>query len=300
MRALVTGAGGFVAAHLITRLEAEDWSVGRVVRGGRTGTGEDFALGAGETTDFERVLEAYAPDVVYHLAGRMSGSAQEIYAANVVLATNLLQAVANWRTPCPVILAGSAAEYGRVENSTVPVKEDDPCRPLTVYGVSKHAQTLAGLAQAQSGLPVVIARIFNPLGTGMPGNLALPNFAAQIVASEVLQVGDLDVERDFVDVAEVARVMMALASNGAAYGKVFNVCSGEGFRLRRLVEDMIRLSGRDVRIEVDPARLRPNDVRALIGSTARLREAAIEIKAPDMDRLLMTILADATAKGGQG
>lgn len=298
MRALVTGANGFIARRLITRLESEGWSIGRVVRGCAADQGPDtcLRLGAGETADFDRLLEAFSPDVVYHLAGRMSGSAQELYAANVVLATNLLQAVQRRATPCAVVLAGSAAEYGRVEDTALPVGEDHPCRPLTDYGVSKHAQTLAGLARAQSGLPVMVARIFNPLGSGMPPHLALPNFASQVVRSDVLQVGDLDVERDFIDVDEAARVIVTLSSDKDAYGKVYNVCSGQGHVLRQLVEDMIRLSGRDVRLKVEAARLRANDVRRLVGSTKLLGRVGIEVRAPDTERVLQAMLADAASR----
>jgi GDP-4-dehydro-6-deoxy-D-mannose reductase len=297
MRALVTGAQGFLGRRLVARLAADGWSVVCAVR---TATDEaSLAMGAGEINDFERLIDAAGPDVIFHLAGRMTGTARDLYEANTVLAANLLTAVQRQSARPVVTLVGSAAEYGRVGEDGLAVTENHPCQPLSDYGISKLAQTLTGLAHAQAGVPVIIGRVFNPLGPGMPQTLALPNFATQIIrgVDETLRVGDLDVERDFIDADEAMRLLAGLPSDPANLGQVFNICSGVAFRLRDLVERMIGMVGRPLRLVTDPSRLRANDVRRVVGSTVRLAAAGLAPKPPDMDRILRKLLDDAMAEG---
>ena len=191
-----------------------------------------------------------------------------------------------------MVLAGSAAEYGHVPEALLPVCEDAPCNPLTHNGISKHAQTMLGLAHARAGLRVLVARVFNPVGAGMPQRLALASFARQLrEGCENLTVGNLEVARDFIHVAEAARLIAALASRQEVYGRIFNICSGEAFQLRPLVQEMVRLSGRPVRLDVSPALLRPGEMRQFHGSVARLTAAGLSVRVPDFSRILPELLA---------
>ncbi|HET8995175.1 MAG TPA: NAD-dependent epimerase/dehydratase family protein [Acetobacteraceae bacterium] len=295
-RALVTGATGFVGRHLVAELQSAGWQVVRAVRAepDRTPPG---TLGLGcdpwTTATFAGALEQARPDVVFHMAGLTWADAPAaFYAANVMLAAHLLDAVAASDTRPAVVLAGSAAEYGYVPNSLLPVREDAPCNPVTHNGISKYAQTLLGLAHARAGLRVLVARIFNPVGTGMPQRLALASFARQLRdGCDSLTVGNLDVARDFIDVAEAARLIVALAGRPESDGQVINICSGVAFVLRPLVETMIRLTRRDVRLDVAPALLRPGEMRAFLGSTARLSAAGLTVQPPDFSRILPALLA---------
>lgn len=127
----------------------------------------------------------------------------------------------------------------------------------------------------------------------MPSKLALASFAEQLrTADNVLVTGDLDVARDFIDVVEVARLMVALASRPDNYGQVFNICSGMTFHLRPLVEEMIRLTGRQIRLSISPARLRPGDMRAFGGDIARVHAAGLCVNPPDFSVILPALLAD--------
>jgi GDP-4-dehydro-6-deoxy-D-mannose reductase len=134
----------------------------------------------------------------------------------------------------------------------------------------------------------------------MPGHLALASFARQIREGvDVLRVGDLDVERDFIDVAEAARLIAALGAAEPVRGDrpggvVWNVCSGRAIRLGALVEELVRLDGRPVAIATDPARLRPGEMRSIYGSTTRLAAAGLSPQAPDFAALLPRLLADRT------
>jgi GDP-4-dehydro-6-deoxy-D-mannose reductase len=295
-RALVTGANGFVGRAVAARLRADGWHVIRAVRAPISGCpAETLVLGMvpWNRDTFASAIATARPDVVFHLAGITSTTdSAELYHTNVVLSASLLDAVATARVRPAVVLMGSAAEYGNLARELLPAREDGPCHPVTDYGISKYAQTLLGLSRARSGLAVLIARLFNSVGVGMPRHLALASFAEQLrLGASELSVGDLDVTRDFIDVAEAARQIVLLASDPGNFGGVFNICSGIETNLRMLVQEMVRLSGRSVRLVIDQDRLRPVDVRSFIGDTSRLRSAGIAARAADFARLLPELLA---------
>ena len=284
MKAAVTGASGFIGRALTARLVLEGWEVCSVTRA--------------EIDAFLHELPEMGLDVVFHLAGiTQSREAALLYQTNTVLAARLLDAAAVMAQPPRIVLAGSAAEYGPVPQQAVPVAEDHPCHPVTDYAVSKYAQSLMAVSRAAAGANLVVARIWNPVGPGMPLHLALASFAAQIAAMPirggVLHVGNLEVERDFIDVAELARILMELGRHKAARGQIANVCSGQVWKLRDLVDVMIGLSGRVITVKVDQSRLRPGETIRLFGATARLRELGIVPVAPDFAALLPSILATA-------
>jgi nucleoside-diphosphate-sugar epimerase len=294
-RALVTGANGFLGQHLVARLAADGWIVVRAVRSAPAGSTPDtLVLGSKPWTPdmLADALAAAAPDVVFHLAGSpWAEPVAAMYETNLMLAARLLDAAAALARRPAVVLIGSAAEYGFVAEQDQPVREDHPCAPSTHHGIAKHAQTQLGLAWARAGMPVLVARLFNPVGRFMPSRLALASFAAQISAgASVLNVGDLDIARDFIDVDDAARLIAALAADGANFGQVINICSGVAIKLRPLVEELIRLANRRVDIAIDPARLRPGEMRVLRGDTGRLRALGLEVRTPDFVRLLPTLL----------
>lgn len=288
MKALVTGAYGFVGRFLIAELTAASWEVVTV-------SGSDTA---------ERVINLTAslkndrPDVVFNMAGvTRADNFADFYLGNTVFVSQLLDAVSRLPEPPLVILAGSAAEYGALPAGSGPVSEDTPCHPMTHYGISKYAQTLMGLKQAAAGFPVIVARIWNPVGPGMPRHLALSNFASQIAAMPPeggeLRVGNLDVERDFVDVREVARLIVALANCRAALGTVVNVCSGRAWSLRSLVNSMIRIADRRINLVLDMSRVRQQETPLLCGDAGRMITFGLKPSAPDFDHVLLEIMASA-------
>ncbi len=288
MKALITGASGFIGGHLLSRLTSEGWDVVIARRGGTTGGVEQLLS----------CLESAKPDVVFHMAGLTRAvEAADLYEANVALSTRLLDAAACLARPPVIVLAGSAAEYGQVAPENVPVVETHPCRPATDYAVSKYAQTLMALLRAKAGVKVIVARIWNPVGPGMPPHLALASFAAQIAAippsGGELRVGNLEVERDFIDVREVARLLAALGCHRQAVGQVINICSGRSWRLRQLVETMINIDGRAISVVPDPARMRAGETKILYGDTTRLAELGLAPALPDFDTLLPAILSAA-------
>jgi nucleoside-diphosphate-sugar epimerase len=274
---LVTGATGFVGRHVLDALETEAsrkaGDVTKVVVLGRRRPdlwpAEAFvAADLTEAESLRAAIDPIAPDVVIHTAGRTPPAPdQELYDANFWATIHLLGALRALRRPVRVVLSGSAAELGSVDNSRLPVDESHPCDPANAYGRSKWLATQAGRSE-RSPLEVVIARVFNPIGPGTPPSQAFGRFAELLCEPGVdpleLVVGDLDARRDFIDVRDVARAMIALAKRGEA-GSVYNVGTGRSERVGDGLDRLIELSGRSVRVSVDPvlqSKGGPSDSRA--------------------------------------
>jgi len=268
--AIVTGGRGFVGRYLVSRLRASGVSVTTIGRR-QSAEATHIVLEQWDSGEFARILEDIAPDCIFHLVGAARGTPEELEHINVSLTRRLLQAVKSSDLRPVVVVAGSAAEYGSAIVEGEPVRETARCMPLSAYGATKYAQTCQTLEfGAATGNPVLVARIFNPIGAGMPRHLAIGDFAHQIASIPgnrgTLRVGNIDVSRDMIDIEHVAALLCRLAVNPHARG-VVNLCSGEAVSLRELVEMLIADSGREIDIEVDQARVRANDFKSVIGST---------------------------------
>jgi GDP-4-dehydro-6-deoxy-D-mannose reductase len=273
---LVTGGTGFLGRHFLAALERQR-SAGRdVLTLGRSmppGRDRDCDVVAdlAEPGSVHQAIAVTSPDVVIHLAGQTPPAQAEAYYRGNTLATlHLLEALRAVRRPVRLVLAGSAAELGPLEPDDLPVGEAFACRPASSYGLSKWLATLAGLV-ARPPLEVIVARIFNPIGPGLPASQAFGKFAAELAGAGPepirLTVGDLDARRDFIDVRDVACALVVLAEQGRA-GRLYHVGSGQSLRVGDGLEHLIALCGRQVVVEISPtlaAGRGPGDVRADIG-----------------------------------
>jgi GDP-4-dehydro-6-deoxy-D-mannose reductase len=289
-RALVTGASGFLGQHVLAELAArgiETWSLGRRCP---VTVGPERHIVLASVLDVRTLsdsLRRVAPSIVLHLAGTATAPLAEMYEANTIFAANLLSAAASIPTPPRVFLAGTAAEYGPVSEIDLPVTEQTPAAPRDAYGISKLAQTYHGLSAAERGLGVVVGRIFNAVGPGMPEHLALGSFAAQIhrlgPAGGVLETGDLDVERDFVEVSDVAALAVDLAMRTDVTG-IVHLSSGVPTSLRQLVEGLLRYAGKPVELRRVAGRRGITSVRRHYGLPVRLGELGLRVPTFDADR----------------
>ena len=257
---LVTGGSGFLGRHLLEVLEHQRApGVDLAVLGRRPP--RSWSKGTFVATDLHdpaavgRAIAATAPEVVFHLAGRTPpASADEYYRGNTLATIHLLDALRGLGRAVRVVLAGSAAELGPLAAEDLPVAEDHPCRPADSYGLSKLLATAAGLA-ARPPLEVITARIFNPIGPGLPRSQAFGRFAALLAEPGPdpirLTVGDLDACRDFIDVRDVAGALLCLARRGEP-GMIYHVGTGRSHRVGDGLDHLIRLSGRQVTVEVSP------------------------------------------------
>jgi GDP-4-dehydro-6-deoxy-D-mannose reductase len=311
VRLLVTGAGGFVGGHLVDFLRAEHPEVdvhGVVLPQG--GVSWRAAAGARvveadltEPAAAAAVVEEVRPEAILHLAGQSSVHLSWLDPAgtlrtNVLGIVHLLDAVRQQGLRPPVLVVGSAEEYGPVVQEEMPIREETPLRPASPYAVSKVAQgALALLYGPAGGLRVVLTRTFHHTGPGRGEAFAESSFARQIAEIEagrrppVLKVGNLEAVRDFADVRDVVRAYWMLLEKGEG-GVAYNVCTGRGRRIRDLLDVLLAASGARVEVRVDPERLRPSDVPAQVGDPSRLRAATGWEPQIPLERSLRDLLDD--------
>lgn len=294
MPTLVTGGAGFVGQHLLRALLGAGEEL--VATTMHATSPEPSVLTPAEverirwlTMDLtdaasvERAVRDAGPDRIYHLAAQSSvgGSLADpigTWNVNAMGTLRLLQAVRSQaRSGCRLVLISSAEVYGDVPEPEQPIREDRPISPRNPYGASKAAAEIAAL-QGDGGdaVEVVIARSFNHIGPGQDARFAIPSFASQIRSTRAgesgatLRVGNLSARRDLLDVRDVVEAYRILMARGRA-GERYNVCGGVAFSMRELLDRMIARSAKDLRVEVDPARLRPVDTPLLLGDASKLR-----------------------------
>jgi GDP-4-dehydro-6-deoxy-D-mannose reductase len=301
LRALVTGASGFLGRHLVQDLRKQELEVTTL---GRQRTSEESSIAMGDApwsvAHLVRIIEMVEPSMIFHLAGRSVGSERQLEQLNVGVASAIMQALREVQGRPLLVCCGSAAEYGSAIVDGLPVEEALACAPVTAYGASKLAQTKAALAFAEStGTRVLIARIFNPIGPGMPSHLALAEFARDIAVLEcrgVLRTGNIHVSRDFIDIRDVSAALIRLACHPDACG-VVNLCSGLPTRLSQLVHILIALSGKSVTIELAPERQRFYEPKVIVGSTQLLGRFGALPPPTDYEDVVSRVWRDAEARG---
>ena len=293
MRALVTGASGFVAGWLMRHLDSCGDEIVPVDES------IDIADGPALTAKF---VES-APDVVYHLAafshvGQSWAEPRETFRVNAVGTLELLEAARACARPPRVLLVGSAEVYGTVAPDELPLTEDSPLRPVSPYAASKVAAEYLGLqAFLGHGLPVLRIRAFNHIGPGQNPAFAVPAFARRIVEARAkgertLTVGNVSARRDFTDVRDVVRAYRLLAEHGAA-GEAYQVCSGHEISIEEIARRLLRLAGVELELAEDPALFRPVEVPVLLGDPSRLAAATGWKPEYDLDQTLADVLAEA-------
>jgi GDP-4-dehydro-6-deoxy-D-mannose reductase len=292
MRALITGITGFAGSHLAEYLLAEHPGVevfGTYRWRSRMDNIEHLRsrvkLLEADLRDYTstyNALDRSRPDFIFHLAAQSfvpsSWTApNETLTTNVAGQTNLFEAVRALRIDPVVQIACSSEEYGLVLPDEVPIKETNPLRPLSPYAVSKVAQDYLGYQYFQSyGLKAIRTRGFNHTGPRRGQVFVTSNFCSQVAAIElgmqepVIRVGNIEAIRDFTDVRDMVRAYW-LAVNHGKPGEVYNIATGHGIRIREMLDRVIALADVEVKIEVDPERLRPSDVEILIGDSSKFR-----------------------------
>lgn len=278
-RALVTGLRGFTGHYMAQELTAAGYRVFGTVLPGEPAGPDIFTV---DLCDRDAVLRAVAevqPDVVVHLAGIAfvaHSNVDLIYRVNIVGTRNLLEALASARhQPSSVLLASSANIYGHADVGVI--DESVPPAPFNDYGVSKLA--MEHMARLWSDkLPIIIARPFNYTGVGQDINFLLPKIVSHFRAgSRDIELGNLNVARDFSDVRMVARAyrrLLALSPPGQAY----NVCSGAASSLGSVIDTMSAIAGYQIEVRVNPAFVRANEVATMVGSNRKLASVIGELE----------------------
>jgi GDP-4-dehydro-6-deoxy-D-mannose reductase len=290
VRVLITGISGFVGSHLAEYLmDATDWHVAGTVYGPYgsishlCGVLELYPAELSRLPVVTFVLEQARPDLIFHLAAQplVSLSRKDPWGTletNVRMQLNLLEGMAAICPKSRMLIVGSSEEYGLVSQADMPIDEDTPLRPLSAYALSKVAQDLMGLQyHLTHGLHVVRTRPFNHIGARQRLGFVAPDFAHQIAEVEagqrppVVEVGTLDVYRDFSDVRDIVRGYVAALTDGKP-GQVYNLGTGEAHSVREILETLISFTGVEIEVRADPTRVRKVDMPLMVSDCRRIQE----------------------------
>jgi len=283
-KVLVTGCNGFVGRALAGRLVEtgyEVWGADRVEAHDAIDARGVFIGDLCDAAFVEDILARSTPSYVVHLAGQASvrqsfDDPVRTLSDNTRPALNILNALRVRGSRTRVLLVGSADEYGVVDESLLPLAESVPVNPESPYALAKAIQNQYGRMFANLyGVDAVMTRSFNHTGPGQRDTFVLPSFARQVAAirrgtrDRVIEVGNLDVKRDFLDVGDVCDAYVALMTKGHT-GETYNVCSGQSYRIGDMLRQLCDIAQVDVTIRVDEARLRPVDMPDLRGDPGKM------------------------------
>lgn len=279
MRLLVTGANGFTGRHFVTSARA----CGHEVVAMQVNLNDRDAL--------KQEVAQVAPEAVVHLAaisfvGHADASA--FYDVNVIGTLNLLDALATLaQPPRSVLLASSANVYGNCEQS--PITETQLPAPVNHYAMSKLAMEYMARTYLDR-LPLFFVRPFNYTGPGQAESFVIPKLVAHFARrAEAVELGNLDVEREFNDVRFVCEAYLQLLEK-AKPGEVYNVCTGNPVTLKSVLALLSQITGHQLQVKVNPAFVRNNEIHRLCGSPATLVGVVGEISLPSLQDTLRWML----------
>lgn len=300
MKVLITGITGFAGSHLADYILANfpEVEISGIKRWrSKTENIEQFKdkfkfyeCDIKDAHNVYEVIDEIRPDKIFHLAAQSYVPASwesptETLTINITGQCNILEAVKKVKSKekdyDPVILiAGSSEEYGLVYSEELPIKETNPLRPLSPYAVSKVCQDLLGFQYWHSyKIKSIRSRAFNHSGPRRGEVFVDSNFAQQIAKIEkgkqkpIIKVGNLDAKRDFTDVRDMVKAYW-LATEKCQSGEIYNICSEKAYSIKEVLDKLLSLSTvKDIKIEQDPARMRPSDVPLLSGDCTKFKQA---------------------------
>jgi nucleoside-diphosphate-sugar epimerase len=279
MRTLVTGLKGFTGQYVRTELESHGHTVIDL---------------SSDLTDSESVLtelEQIKPESVIHLAGVAfvgHGDADAFYRVNLIGTRNLLSALEHMAPDVHcVLLASSANIYGNRAEGIL--NEDTPPDPVNDYAVSKYSMELMAKLWVNK-LPVFTVRPFNYTGVGQDAIFVIPKIISHFKQRiPVIELGNLDVWREFGDVRTVAEIYRKLIERCPA-GNTLNVCTGHAYSLREVISLCEKITGHKIEIRVNPEFVRDNEVRELKGDNGRLKSVIGEWTSRSLEETLRWML----------
>lgn len=290
MRALITGITGFVGSHLAEYLLKEGIEIYGTIRWRSKADNIEhirnkIKLIEADMRDgysLERAVKESKPDYVFHLASQsfvpMSWRAPaDTIETNVIGTIHLFEAIRKLEVAPRVHVAGSSEEYGMAYPDELPIKETNPLRPLSPYGVSKVAQDKLSYQYHKSyGLKIVVTRAFNHTGPRRGEVFIASNFAKQVAEIEkgkepITYVGNLNAQRDFSDVRDIVRAYW-LALQKGEFGEVYNICSEKTRTMQEILDLLLSMTNKNIEVKQDPSRMRPSDVEILQGDCSKFKQ----------------------------
>lgn len=297
-RVLITGINGFTGRYMQTALQEQGYQVfGTVASGSAAGNdvsmpANTFVMDLCNADNVTMVVQQVQPHYVVHLAALSfvgHGDTNAFYAVNLVGTCNLLAALADLREkPRCILLASSANVYGNAQEGVL--TESAGVNPANDYAVSKLAmEYMAQLWQQQ--LPIVITRPFNYTGQGQEEKFLIPKIVRHFRdRAPVVELGNLDVWRDFSDVRALVRAYAGLLEQPTAIGKTVNICSGVAVSLRKVIAMCEAITDHTIQVQVNPAFVRANEVKSLCGNPALLQSLVLGWQPMEFEQTLRWML----------
>ena len=276
--ALITGINGFVGPYLKDELNSNGYDVYSIDLN-ETSNQSGHKIIRCDLTDFDSVYNAISkikPDVIFHLAGFSSvaksfENPEICFKINVDGTKNLLDAVIKAGINPKILVISSSEVYGKPKYN--PIDESHPLNPISPYGESRVKQEKLCLEYIKKhNLKIIISRSFNHTGPNQPETFVIPSFKKQIRDAkdgDIISVGNLDVVRDFSDVRDVVKAYCILLKKGHI-GEIYNVGSGNAYKLREVLDTLIKKSGKTLIIQVDKERYRKADIEEQVCDTKKL------------------------------
>jgi GDP-4-dehydro-6-deoxy-D-mannose reductase len=293
MKSLIIGGAGFVGAYLVRHLKndlGQDVVVTKMPREQVKVDGVDMNsiqvrdLDILQKESIVALFREIRPDYIYHLAAQSSVSVSWKNPAltvdvNVKGGVNILEALRELEDKPRVLFIGSGEEYGHILPGEIPIKEGNVPRPGNIYAATKVCQNMLAKIYADAyGLDVMMVRAFNHIGPNQLPLFVVADFCKQVAEIEagnrepVMKVGNLSAKRDFTDVRDVVRAYALLMKSGCA-GETYNIGSGHAIAIEDILKQILDHSSVEIRVEVDPERLRPVDVPIIEADTTKVYEA---------------------------
>jgi nucleoside-diphosphate-sugar epimerase len=295
-RVLITGIAGFAGRYLSPLLAKAGYEVhgltngqaATAIAGMKTGHLADLR----NVEQMCQVVAEISPSHVVHLAAISfvaHEDVSEIYETNVVGTRNLLSALARAeKKPEAVLLTSSANVYGNSDLGVL--AEDDKVRPENDYAVSKIAMEYMA-RQFSDDLNLIVARPFNYTGRGQSSNFLVPKIVNHFRERAArIELGNIDVSRDFADVRTVMEYFHRLLETPGAAGNTYNICTGVPYSLKSIIETCARITGHQIEISINQAFVRPHEIKSLVGNPAKLHSAVGKVDTYTFDTTLEWML----------
>lgn len=232
--------------------------------------------------ELKAVLTEFQPDYILHLASFSSVAyswqhPEECFINNTNIFLNLTSTLKELDMKCRVLSIGSSEEYGNVTAAHLPLREDMHLTPVSPYAVARVSQEMLSRVFVDSfHLDIILTRSFNHIGPWQDERFVVPSFIRRILNIKEtgadtgsIETGDTTIVRDFVDVRDVVKAYYLLLTKGTP-GEIYNICSGSGIALSEIISQIGTILDINVCTQINPAYVRPNDNRVVIGSHEKI------------------------------
>ena len=291
MKALITGISGFAGSHSAEFLIDKGYELFGTFYDKSTFSNLNgfidniklFECNIRNYNNLKTIIEKVKPDEIYHLAAisfipTSLKNPKLTFDTNLYGTLNLYKAIIELKINPKILFVGSADEYGLVNEKNIPINEDCPLQPLNPYSISKvSADLLSYFYFRNYNLNIIRVRPFNHIGPRQSPEFVCSDFTKQIVEIEkglkepIIKVGNLEAKRDFTDVRDIVKAYW-LALQKGKFGEVYNVCSGNAVSIKELLDRLLNMSKKKIKVIQDPKRLRPSDVPIFLGDSTKFKK----------------------------